>query len=120
MVHELLSKSCVDLPKGTPALSAGEVTRLRAAVPEWQVEGTALVREYKLSSYMAGVRWFALLASMSEAENHHPDARITWRRVKVSFWTHTVQGISENDFILAAKLDKAWEEFQKQEERGER
>lgn len=115
VVVELLSKSCADLPKGSPSLPNDEVVRLSAAVPEWQVEGSNIVREYKMSSYMAGVRWFALLASIAEAENHHPDVRITWRRVKVSLWTHTVNGLSINDFILAAKLDQAWEEFQRQE-----
>jgi pterin-4a-carbinolamine dehydratase len=60
---------------------------------------------------MAGVRWFALLASIAEQEDHHPDAVVTWCRVKLTLWTHTVRGLSENDFILAAKLERAWREF---------
>ena len=108
---ELVSKSCRPLPEGTPALPNGEVERLAAAVPAWSVVDNRIEREYVLPSYMAGVRWFALLASIAEQEDHHPDAVVTWCRVKLTLWTHTVRGLSENDFILAAKLERAWREF---------
>ena len=104
----LISKRCATIPSGTPALSSTEVSRLLSAVPDWQVVDRALIREYTLPSYMEGVRWFALVAAMAEQEDHHPDAHVTWCRVKLTLWTHTVGGLSENDFILAAKLERAW------------
>jgi 4a-hydroxytetrahydrobiopterin dehydratase len=106
--ESLIAKRCVSLAAGTPALPAGEISRLLSAIPEWQVVDGVLTREYTLPSYMEGVKWFALIAAMAEQEDHHPDAYITWCRVKLTLWTHTVGGLSENDFILAAKVERAW------------
>lgn len=108
----LVAKSCVPLPTGTPALDSAEVSRLVSAVPEWSVVDGVLTREYVTQTYMDGVKWFALIASMAEQEDHHPDAYITWCRVKLTLWTHSVGGLSENDFILAAKLERAWRALQ--------
>lgn len=111
-IRELLEKSCVDLPQGTPALSGTELSNFSNTVPEWHiVDQSSIVREYSCASYMDGVRWFTTVAAIAERENHHPDATITWCNVKLTLWTHTVGGLSENDFILAAKLERAWQEF---------
>lgn len=107
--ESLVAKRCVSLAAGTPALPPAEISRLLSAIPEWQLVDGVLTREYTLSSYMAGVKWFAVIAAMAEQEDHHPDAYITWCRVKLTLWTHTVGGLSENDFILAAKLERAWQ-----------
>ena len=112
---QLCDKRCHNLSKGSPALSEVEVAAMLQAVPDWKVSGKGIEREYKLSTYMNGVKWFALLASIADQEDHHPDALVTWRKVKLSLWTHTVGGLSENDFILAAKLEHAFAEFQKTE-----
>ncbi len=106
--ESLIAKRCSPVAAGTPALTEVEVSTLLTAVTDWCVEDGVLTREYVLSSYMAGVRWFALIAAMAEQEDHHPDAYVTWCRVKLTLWTHTVGGLSENDFILAAKLERAW------------
>ena len=104
----LIAKRCVSLPTGTPALSEAEVSAFLHAVPDWRVLDGALTREYTFPSYMEGVKWFALVAAMAEQEDHHPDAFITWCRVNLTLWTHTVGGLSENDFIFAAKIERAW------------
>lgn len=109
---DLQGRSCANLPKGTPALVGAELYALASVVPEWQiVDQRSIVREYSCTTYMDGVRWFALVAAIAEQEDHHPDATITWCKVKLTLWTHTVGGLSENDFILAAKLERAWQEF---------
>lgn len=109
---ELEAKSCANLPPGSAALTAQQVAALAGVVPEWHViNNKAIEREYSCATYMDGVRWFALAAAIAEQENHHPDALVTWRKVKLTLWTHTVDGLSENDFILAAKLERAWQEF---------
>jgi 4a-hydroxytetrahydrobiopterin dehydratase len=109
---DLQGRSCGNIPKGTPALTGAELHALASAVPEWQiVDQRAIEREYSCTTYMDGVRWFALVAAIAEQEDHHPDATITWCKVKLMLWTHTVGGLSENDFILAAKLERAWQEF---------
>lgn len=112
---QLAAKQCVNLPKGSPALSQQEATLLLEAVPDWKLSGKGIEREYKLPSYLAGVRLFSLLAEIADREDHHPDALIKWRTVKLSLWTHTASGLSENDFILASKFEIAFEEFLRQE-----
>jgi 4a-hydroxytetrahydrobiopterin dehydratase len=109
---KLLSQSCQPLPSGSPKLSTQQIAELLQAIPEWQlVNENSISRTYSCSSYMEGVRWFALAAAVAEGEDHHPDALVTWCKVTLTLWTHTVNGLSENDFILAAKFDRAWEEF---------
>jgi 4a-hydroxytetrahydrobiopterin dehydratase len=109
---QLLTSSCKPLPAGAPKLTPEEVASLLRVIPDWRlVNDASITRTYICSSYMDGVRWFALAAAIAEAEDHHPDALVTWCKVTFTLWTHTVNGLSENDFILAAKFDRAWEEF---------
>jgi 4a-hydroxytetrahydrobiopterin dehydratase len=75
------------------------------------VGGSKIKREYRFKSYLDGVAWVQRAAEISDAEDHHPDIRILYRKVQVEFWTHTVNGLSENDYILAAKLDRDYDEF---------
>ena len=110
---ELASASCRAYPKGTPSLSDPEITTLLGYVSGWVREGDKLSREYSFPSYLSGVRWFDKVAEISEREDHHPDVLVSWGRVKVVYWTHTVGGLSLNDFILAVKLDDAWRLFEK-------
>ncbi len=116
--QELAKKQCLNLPKGSPSLPTAEVARLLEAVPDWKVSGKGIEREYKLPSYLSGVRLFSQLAEIADREDHHPDALIRWRRVKLSLWTHTADGLSENDFILAAKFEAAFESFLREEAAG--
>jgi len=115
---QLAGQHCLNLPKGSPALAEAEVATYLQALPDWKLSGKGIEREYKLASYMAGVKFFALLAAIADQEDHHPDALVRWRKVKISLWTHTVDGLSINDFIIAAKFDCALEEFLKRESPG--
>jgi 4a-hydroxytetrahydrobiopterin dehydratase len=109
----LATSSCRAYAEGTPPLSEGEIASLLDYVAGWRREGNKLSREYTFSAYMSGVRWFERVAEISEQEDHHPDVHISWGRVTVAYWTHTVGGLSLNDFILAVKLDEAWSIFEK-------
>ena len=108
---ELLARSCKQNEPGESALPDTEVQRLLGAVPEWGLRNGALVREYDFRSYKAGVRWFNEVAQVADAERHHPDALVVWRKVTLTIFTHSIGGLSINDFILAAKLDKAFAEL---------
>lgn len=110
---ELTTASCRVYPKGSPCLTDAELTTLLGYVSDWTKEGDKLSREYSFDTYMSGVRWFDSVAEISEREDHHPDVQVSWGRVKVVYWTHTVGGLSLNDFILALKLDEAWSLFDK-------
>lgn len=102
---DLLSKKCVDLPKGTPKLAGEPLAALAAEVPSWRVENDRLVRTFSFPDFLAAMRFVNALAALAQDEDHHPDFTVRYSKVEVSSWTHTAHGLSENDFILAAKLD---------------
>jgi 4a-hydroxytetrahydrobiopterin dehydratase len=106
----LLEKKCTPLPKGSPALSAQAIASLGIEVPEWKViEGRKISREYRFKSYMDGARWVPLIGEIADSEDHHPDVHLLYRKVLIELWTHTVNGLSENDYIVAAKFDQAYD-----------
>lgn len=111
---DLARRSCTPCPSGAKPLSVAEVTPILADLPGWKFEGSRITREYSFSSYLSGISWVAVMAEIADREDHHPDINISWCRVKVSLWTHTVNGLSMNDLILAAKLEEAWKKIQSQ------
>ena len=111
-MSDLTAKRCAQCVPGTPPLTEDERSILGLEVPEWKVvEGTKLHREYKFKTYMDGVAWVQSAGEISDGDDHHPDIHIFYRRVVLDLWTHTVNGLSENDYILAAKLDKSYNSF---------
>jgi 4a-hydroxytetrahydrobiopterin dehydratase len=107
---KLEDKRCKELSKGTPQLSAAEIALLLPDVAGWSVEhapnGTGqLRRQFQFKDFLGAIGFVSRLALIAEREQHHPDFAVHYNRVEVSSWTHTVGGLSENDFILAAKLN---------------
>ena len=104
---ENLSKmSCAPCKAGTPPLSSLKIAELLASIPGWSSpEGTRLYREFKFSNFLAALAFVNEVGEIAEAEDHHPDIVLKWGYVSVTLWTHSVGGLSENDFILAAKID---------------
>lgn len=76
--------------------------------PAWRVIGDRLVRRFGFPDFATAVAWVAAIAPMADAEDHHPDLTIGWGRVDVALTTHDVDGLSARDFIVAAKLDRAY------------
>ena len=109
---DLARRSCTPCPSGTKPLSGSEVAPILVDLPGWKVEENRLLREYSFSSYLSGIGWVSVMAEIADREDHHPDINISWCRVRVSLWTHTVNGLSMNDLTLAAKLEEAWKKFQ--------
>lgn len=109
---DLTRKRCSQYEPGTQSLNEDERNALGRDVPEWKViEGKKLRREYTFKTYMDGVAWVQLAGAISDGEDHHPDIHIFYKRVVLDLWTHTVHGLSENDYILAAKLDQSYTSF---------
>lgn len=95
------------MPKGTPALAAAEATRLGHEVPRWKSDGKSLARDLRFADFKAALAFVDDVGRIAEAESHHPDLHLTgYRNVRVETSTHSVGGLSENDFILAAKVDR--------------
>lgn len=118
-VGALREECCVPLSKGSTALPAEEQELLGVEVPGWgNLDGKWLVREYRFKRYTDGSAWVQQVVLLAEKEDHHPDIHLFYCRVVLELWTHTVGGISRNDFILAAKLDALFEAFAASSERG--
>jgi 4a-hydroxytetrahydrobiopterin dehydratase len=105
---DLTKKHCVPCEGGVPRLSADEAHALLAAVPAWRLgeEGGRLRRDWRVKDFVAALDFFRRVGDLAEAEGHHPDLHLTgYRNVTIEIWTHAVGGLTENDFILAAKID---------------
>jgi 4a-hydroxytetrahydrobiopterin dehydratase len=106
---DLTRKKCAPCEGGVPPLTADEVNRLLAAVPDWRVtpDGRRLTRRWRVKDFEAGLEFFRRVGDLANAEDHHPDLHLTnYRDVTIELWTHAAGGLTENDFILAAKIDK--------------
>lgn len=105
---ELTQKKCQPCEGMGKPLSKEEATKRLSDIPDWQVDnsGKMISREFVMKNFLAAVKLINEIAKVAEAENHHPDVHLTgYRKLKVDLSTHTIGGISENDFILAAKIN---------------
>jgi 4a-hydroxytetrahydrobiopterin dehydratase len=105
---ELKQKHCRPCEGGVPALGGDEVREHLAAVPQWKLtgDGRHIRREWRVKNFAAALDFFRRIGDVAEDENHHPDLHLTgYRNVAVELSTHALGGLSENDFILAAKID---------------
>lgn len=102
----LRDRHCVPCRAGERPLAAADLAGTVARdLPGWRIEGKALRREFRFPDFVSAMDFINRMAALAEAENHHPDFAVHYDRVEVSLWTHTIDGLSENDLILAAKID---------------
>ena len=108
-VSELASKQCVPCKKGTPPLGGKDLERISGQLGnDWQVmEGHHLEKEYKFPNFVDALAFTNRVGEIAEAQGHHPDIYLTWGKVRLTIWTHSINGLSESDFILGAKADAA-------------
>lgn len=106
----LSQKHCAACEGEADRLSHTEAQQLHAALdPAWQLDLTAqtIHRDCKFGDFAAAVRFFNLVAELAESEGHHPDLNLhNYRFIEITLTTHAVKGLSENDFILASKIDR--------------
>jgi 4a-hydroxytetrahydrobiopterin dehydratase len=105
--EELLRKKCAPCEGGIPPLSAEQTRSLLESVPGWELteDGRRLRRRWLARNFRAAIAFFDKVAELAEEEGHHPDLHLEgYRNVTVEVWTHAIGGLSENDFILAAKI----------------
>ena len=99
----LLASRCRQLASG--ALSDSEVAAQLSLLPDWKLASGAIARTFRFSNYHETIAFVNALAWVVHAEDHHPDLAVGYDRCEVRFSTHSVGGISDNDFICAAKAD---------------
>jgi 4a-hydroxytetrahydrobiopterin dehydratase len=83
-----------------------EARRLAVEVPDWTVGELALTRELKFKDFKAAMAFVVRVADVAEGEGHHPDIHVSWNRVRLELTTHKIGGLSTNDFVVAAKIDR--------------
>ncbi len=109
-MSDLTAKACVPCRGGVPTLTDAEIERLSPQVPQWrvrEVDGVKrLVRDHEFPDFASAMRFAARVGELAEEEQHHPDLHVAWGKVGVEIWTHKIRGLHENDFILAAKIDR--------------
>lgn len=108
-VEQLRAKRCLPCEGGVPKLTTDEAQAQLANLSGWSTtsDGKRIRKEWTVKNFMAGLRFFNKVAEIAEAEGHHPDLHIVgYRGVTIEIWTHAIDGLSENDFILAAKIDQ--------------
>lgn len=103
---DLASKSCIPCKGGVPPLTESErAALLRNLPPEWQIEdGHHLACTYTFRNFKDALAFTNAIGKVAEQEKHHPEIILTWGRVTVRIWTHKIDGLTESDFILAAKI----------------
>ena len=103
----LAEKHCVPCRGGVPPLQGPELEQLRAQLPDWQVvNGHHLERTFAFPDFKSALDFVNRAGAIAEEEGHHPDLHLSWGKVGVTTWTHKIDGLTESDFILAAKTDE--------------
>ncbi len=105
---ELTKRKCEACRPGTPPIDEGRAAELQRAIdPAWEREATArLRRTFRFKNFRDAFGFATRVALLAEDEGHHPDLEIAWGRVAVSLRTHVARGLTDNDFIVAAKVDE--------------
>jgi 4a-hydroxytetrahydrobiopterin dehydratase len=102
---DLIKKHCVPCEAGTPKLDGVRIEEFLRQVDRWQAMDDRLLKTFKFQNFVKAMEFLNRVAALAEGEQHHPDFCVHYSRVDFTLWTHTVGGLSENDFILAAKID---------------
>lgn len=108
-VEQLRAKKCLPCEGGVPKLTTTEAEAQLAKLHGWTIthQGERIRKEWVVKNFMAAMRFFEEVAEVAESEGHHPDLHLVgYRNVAIEIWTHAIGGLSENDFILAAKIDE--------------
>lgn len=107
--EQLVQKKCLPCEGGVAPYSVDDAKRQLEKLPGWRLTGSdkRIRRDWTVKNFMAGMRFFNEVAKVAEGDQHHPDLHLEgYRNVWIELWTHAIGGLSENDFILAAKIDR--------------
>ena len=108
--YKLTAKHCVPCNNGEPPLKPEEIAKLQPQVPDWQVHTVdghpSLGKTFTFKNFADSIAFVNKVKDVAEGEGHHPDVNIHWGIVRLENWTHATGGLHENDFILAAKINR--------------
>ena len=102
----LAERSCVPCKGGIPPMTAPEIATLLPLVKGWaSIRDHHLVKEYAFKNFAEALAFVDRIGAMAEEQWHHPDVHLAWGKVSVEIWTHKIDGLTESDFVFAAKCD---------------
>ena len=104
-VCELTTRKCKPCEGGVPKLTESEIGTLLGQLHDWSYREGALEKAFAFRNYHETMAFVNATAWISHREDHHPDLTVGYNRCEVRYWTHAIGGLSENDFICAAKID---------------
>jgi 4a-hydroxytetrahydrobiopterin dehydratase len=108
-LEKLASETCFER-KGIPPMARQEAEQLLRTLPGWILLDGSIEKEFRFKSYLDGLEFAYSVGKIAEEQDHHPDILVKWRRVKLTLSTHSVKGLSQNDFIVAAKSELKYRE----------
>jgi 4a-hydroxytetrahydrobiopterin dehydratase len=107
MTEQLADKKCVPCRGDVPPLKANDLQRLHSSVPDWKVVNEHhLQREFRFPDFKQALDFVNRVGVIADEQGHHPDILLTWGKAQITLWTHTIDGLTESDFIMAAKIDR--------------
>lgn len=107
IVSDLAQQSCVPCRGGVPPLEGDELAAFGAQVADWRVvDGHHIKREFAFPNFQEALDFTNRVGALAESEGHHPDIYLAWGKVGIKIWTHKINGLTESDFVLAAKIDR--------------
>jgi len=105
-MNALSEKTCIPCRGGVPPLKGSELEILQTQVHGWTVVSEHhILKVFPFPDFASGLEFVNRIGALAEEQGHHPDITLAWGQVEVKIWTHKIDGLTESDFILAAKID---------------
>ena len=106
-MSDLAARECVPCRGGVPPLQGKEIQKMLEQIHGWDVVGEHHLRkEFKFANFRETLDYVNRVGELAETQGHHPDICFGWGKAEITIWTHKIDGLTESDFILAAKIDK--------------
>ncbi len=109
VMSDLAAKACVPCRGGVPPLKGEELASLQRQIDGWNViEGHHITKAFTFLNFRGALTFVNRVGELAEEQGHHPDISLAWGKVGITTWTHKINGLTESDFILAAKIDQLY------------
>ncbi len=108
-LENLADQTCVPCRGGVPPMKGVELQRIRKLVPQWNVvKEHHLTRNFTFPDFKQALDFVNRVGDVAERQGHHPDILLAWGKAEVTLWTHKIDGLTQSDFIMAAKIDRLY------------
>jgi 4a-hydroxytetrahydrobiopterin dehydratase len=107
MPEDLASQTCVPCRGGVPPMKGSELAQIQKLVPQWKVVNEHhITRAFTFPDFKEALAFVNRVGEVAEKQGHHPDIMLAWGKVEITMWTHKIDGLTQSDFIMAAKIDQ--------------